>query len=85
MLDTDKRNQLEKEIYKQIDQFDETVERSGWFYIVLVIGILFIIIGSFMFFSKTSPNQDSQTIEEMNQRIIILEEKITELESKISE
>lgn len=85
MLDTNKKNQIEKEIYKQIDQFDERVERSGWFYIVLVTGILFIVIGSFMFFSKTTPNYDTHTIDEMNQRIIHLEDRINELESKLSE
>ena len=76
---------LEKDITKQIDQFDERAERSGWLYLVLVIGFLFVVLAAFMYASNSNPNKNSATIEEMGQKIKVLEQRVETLESQVYE
>lgn len=76
---------LEKDLTKQIDQFDERAERSGWLYIVLLIGFLFVVLAAFMYASNSNPNKYSATIEEMNKEINQLEARVQDLENQVIE
>ncbi|SEQ17049.1 hypothetical protein SAMN04488558_10614 [Ignavigranum ruoffiae] len=83
MNDKEKKIALEQEISKQLGQMDERFDRSGWFYIVVLIILLFVALATFMYFSNTVPETPSGSIEEMDQRIESLEERVKELEEQI--
>ena len=84
MNDKNRKIAFEQEITKQIDQMDEKFDRSGWFYIIILISIVFISLALFMYMSNSVPDDQSGTLEEMNQQIQSLEERIQNLESQIS-
>lgn len=76
---------LDKDITKQIDQFDERAEQNGWLYLVLVVGFLFVVLAAFMYFSNVDPNKNTATLEEMGQKIESLENRVEQLESQVSQ
>lgn len=84
MKDNQKRYALEQEITKQLDQMDEKFDRSGWFYLLTFIAIIFISLAIIMYFSNSEPN-NAATLEEMTQKISQLEERINQLEAKFPE
>lgn len=84
MKDNEKRYALEQEITKQIDQMDEKFDRSGWFYLLALVALVFISLSAFMYFSNSEPN-NAATLEEITQKISQLEDRIDQLEKQIAE
>lgn len=77
-------NNLEQEISKQIQQIDRRLDRSGWFYLVgvLVIFFLLVYLTVTVFRIPTSEEQSTEQAS-IESRIEDLESRIFELESSL--
>lgn len=75
---------LEQEISKQIQQIDRRLDRSGWFYLigVLVIFFLLVYLTVTIFRIPTSEEQSNEQAS-VESRIENLESRIFELESSL--
>ncbi|MGO4927051.1 hypothetical protein ACTQ5J_00425 [Fundicoccus sp. Sow4_F4] len=84
MSNSKNTNNLEQEISKQIQQIDRRLDRSGWFYLVgvLVIFFLLVYLTVTVFRIPTSEEQSTEQAS-VESRIEDLESRIFELESSL--
>lgn len=84
MSNSKNTNNLEQEITKQIRQIDRRLDRSGWFYLVgvLVIFFLLVYLTVTVFRIPTSEEQSSEQAS-FDLRMNELETRIFELESTL--
>lgn len=82
-------NILEQELAKRLEQFDKRFDRDGWFFLVIVILIFFILLYLFMtLFSVpetdtyTSSNELRTHIESLETRVESLEEQLEQIGSE---
>lgn len=77
---------LEEEFSKQIDQIDRRLDRSGWFYLVIVLAIFFLVVYfTINLFRIPTSEYQSSDISSFEKRIETLESRINELEDSVAE
>lgn len=77
MSNSKNTNNLEQEISKQIQQIDRRLDRSGWFYLVGVLVIFFLLVYLTVTVFRI-PTSEEQSTEQAS-----IESRMTELESRI--
>lgn len=77
MSNSKNTNNLEQEIAKQIQQIDRRLDRSGWFYLVGVLVIFFLLVYLTVTVFRI-PTSEEQSTEQAS-----IESRMTELESRI--
>lgn len=84
MSNTKNTNNLEQEISKQIQQIDRRLDRSGWFYLVGVLVVLFLLVYlTVTVFSIPTSEEQSTDQASIETRVENLEARILELESSL--
>ena len=81
--------QIEQEIRKQMEEMDNRLDRSGWFYLLASLVVLFAIL---YFFMELNPNRhqgesqfSSEYVEEIHSledRLSVTEERLDQLEKE---
>lgn len=79
------RPSIDQEVKRQINDMDERFERSGWFYLVVVVIVLFLAISLFMYFNNEEPDNSGSTFDEINQKVTDLENKVESLETRLNQ
>lgn len=80
----DRKNlSIEEEISKQIDNLDHRFDRNGWFFLVLLIIIFFMLVYLFMQVFRV-PETDTYTSSyEIQTQFESLEERVSSLENRL--
>lgn len=79
---------IEEEISKQIDNLDRRFDRNGWFFIVVLVIILFMLVYIFMQVYRGPDNQEFtkdeiiQKFESMEDELASYDERIEALENQ---
>ena len=86
MSNSKNTNNLEQEIAKQIQQIDRRLDRSGWFYLVGVLVIFFLLVYlTVTIFSIPTSEEESTEQAVTEERIQNLESRVLELESLLED
>lgn len=86
MSNSKNTNNLEQEIAKQIQQIDRRLDRSGWFYLVGVLVIFFLLVYlTVTIFSIPTSEEKSTEQAVTEERIQNLESRVLELESLLED
>lgn len=80
--DSDKNNSLEQEISKQIEILDRRFDRNGWFFLVILLIIFFMLVYLFMQVFQVPSNDENISWSEVTEQISSLEERIEHLENQ---
>lgn len=84
MTENDKNpNLLEQEIAKKLEQFDKRFDRNGWFFLVIVILIFFILLYLFMTLFSVPETDTYTSTNELRTHIESLESRVESLEEHI--
>lgn len=88
MSENKETSTIEEEISKQIDNLDHRFDRNGWFFIVVLVIILFMLVYIFMQLrgpeSKVEFTEEEifEKFESIDQELSFYEERIAELENQ---
>lgn len=86
MSNSKNTNNLEQEIAKQIQQIDRRLDRSGWFYLVGVLVIFFLLVYLTVTIFSIPTSEDKSTEQAVTEeRIQNLESRVLELESLLED
>lgn len=86
MSNSKNTNNLEQEIAKQIQQIDRRLDRSGWFYLVGVLVIFFLLVYlTVTIFSIPTSEEKSTEQAVTEERIQNLESRVLKLESLLED
>lgn len=78
-------SKIEREIAKQIQDFDRRVDRTGWPILIIGIIVLFLLIYLITnLFSFPTNNQKGGPHQGIEQRIEKLEKRVQDLENQLS-
>lgn len=78
-----KQNTIEEELRKHVEKLDKRFERNGWFFMLMLILILFIIVYLFMNVFRTPEVNQYQTADDIMEEFSILEERVHSLELEV--
>ncbi|MRI82031.1 hypothetical protein GIY11_08445 [Aerococcaceae bacterium DSM 109653] len=86
MSNSKNTNNLEQEIAKQIQQIDRRLDRSGWFYLVGVLVIFFLLVYLTVTIFSIPTGEEASTEQAVTEeRIQNLESRVLELESLLED
>lgn len=78
-----KNTSIEVEIQKQLDKLDKRFDRNGWFFLVVLMLILFLLIYLFMNVFRVPETDVYQSNTDIRNEIQLLQERVESLELEI--
>lgn len=77
------QSQFEKEVMQSVEQINNRIEKSGWFYLIVIIIILFGFIYLYQQTVKRTNSSDDELDYAIEERIQLLEDQVESLQREI--